>query len=162
MGRARVLLAEDHPGVADELHRLLDAEFDVVAVVGDGNALLRVADDTRPDVVVTDIVMPGLDGISATEALLTRHPGSRVVLVTVHDDPELAERGYAAGALAYVAKHTAAHDLVPAVRMALRGERYRPPHVAPAPKQSPLGNLPSGGAGGGSEGGSAHEPGDGR
>jgi DNA-binding NarL/FixJ family response regulator len=122
MGRPRVLLAEDHPHVAEELRRLLEPEFDVAAVVSDGHALLREADALRPDVIVTDIVMPGLDGIAATEALLARRPGSRVVLVTVHDDPELADRGYAVGALACVLKLAAARDLVPAVRAALRGE----------------------------------------
>jgi DNA-binding NarL/FixJ family response regulator len=126
MGRTRVLLAEDHPRVAEELRRLLEREFEVVAVVTDGNALLREADASRPDVVVTDIVMPGLDGIAATTALLARRPESRVVLVTVHDDPELAERGYAAGALACVLKLTADRELVPAVRAVLRGERYVP------------------------------------
>jgi DNA-binding NarL/FixJ family response regulator len=74
-------------------------------------------------------VMPGLDGIAATVALRARHPAARVVLVTVHDDPDLAERGYAAGALAYVLKHTAARELVPALRAALRDERYVSPSI---------------------------------
>jgi DNA-binding NarL/FixJ family response regulator len=126
MARPRILLAEDHPRVADELRRLLEAEFDVAAVVGDGHALLRQAEIVAPDVIVTDIVMPGLDGIAATSALLARRPDARVVLVTVHDDPELASRGYAAGALAYVVKLTASRDLIPAIRAALRGERYVP------------------------------------
>src|SRR5262249_22093118 len=114
MGRPRVLLAEDHPRVAEELCRLLEPEFDVVAVVGDGHALLREAEAIGPDVVVSDIVMPGLDGIAATSALLARRPGSRVVLVTVHDEPELMAQGYAAGALAFVVKLSASQDLVPA------------------------------------------------
>src|SRR5262245_17619873 len=128
MTRARVLLAEDHPRVAEELRRVLEREFDVIAVVDDGNALLRAAGAVDPDVIVTDIAMPGCDGIEATMLLVARHPGARVVLVTVHDDPELIERGYAAGALAYVPKVAAAHDLVPAVRAALRGERYVSTH----------------------------------
>jgi DNA-binding NarL/FixJ family response regulator len=131
--RPRVLLAEDHPRVAAELRRLLEPEFDVVGTVGDGDALLRAADDARPDVIVTDIAMPGLDGIAATAALLARRPGTRVVLVTVHDDPELVERGYAAGALAYVLKLTAADELVPAVRTAMRGERYVSPRLGGTP-----------------------------
>jgi len=118
------LLAEDHPRTAQALRTLLESDFDVAAVVGDGHALLREAETIRPDVVVADISMPGLDGISATEALLTRHPGWRVVLVTVHDEPELIERGYAAGALAYVMKDTVSRELIQAVRTALRGERY--------------------------------------
>jgi DNA-binding NarL/FixJ family response regulator len=124
MERPRVLLAEDHPRVASELRRLLEPEFDVIAVVADGHALLREAEAVHPDVIVSDVMMPGLDGIAATARLLARRPGSRVVLVTVHDDPEMAEQGYAAGALGYVLKLDAARDLVPAVRTALRGERY--------------------------------------
>jgi DNA-binding NarL/FixJ family response regulator len=123
------VLAEDHAGVAEELRRLLEPEFDVVAIVADGDALLRVADDFRPDVIVTDIVMPGCDGIAATAALLARRPGTRVVLITVHDDPGLAKRGYAAGALAYVLKHTAGRELVPALRAAMRDERYVSPSI---------------------------------
>ena len=124
MDRPRVLLAEDHTGIAEELRKLLETEFDVVATVADGHTLLRAADDAKADVIVTDIVMPGLDGIAATVTLCARRPGTRVVLVTVHDDLELAERGYAAGALAFVSKHRAGDELVPAVRAALRGERY--------------------------------------
>ena len=113
MARPRILLAEDHPGVAEQLRGLLESEFDVVATVSDGKALLAVEDRIRPDVVVTDIMMPNLDGITATTALLARRPGIRVVLVTVHDDADLAERGYAAGALACVLKLTAAaHSIV--------------------------------------------------
>ena len=123
------MLADDHAGVAEELQRLLDPEFDVVAIVADGDALLRAADDFRPDLIVTDIVMPGLDGIAATAALLARRSGTRVVLITVHDDPDLAERGYAAGALAYVLKHTAGRELGPALRAAMRDERYVSPSI---------------------------------
>jgi DNA-binding NarL/FixJ family response regulator len=115
--------------MAAELRKLLETEFDVVATVADGNALLRAADDSRPDLIVTDIVMPGLDGIAATAALLARRPGTRVVLITVHDDPNLAERGYAAGALAYVLKHAAGRELLPALRAAMRDERYVSPSV---------------------------------
>jgi len=122
-----VLLADDHPRTAEELRKLLESEFDVAAVVGDGHALLQAAEAIAHDVVVTDISMPGLDGLAATRALLARQPASRVVLVTVHDDPEMVARGYAAGALGYVLKLMASTDLVPAVRTALRGERYQTP-----------------------------------
>lgn len=123
------MLAEDHARVAEELRGLLAAEFDVVATVADGLALLRAVDDFDPDVVVTDIEMPGLDGIAATAALRARRPGTRVVIVTVHDDPDLAERGYTAGALAYVLKRTAARELVLALRAAMRDERYVSPSI---------------------------------
>ena len=124
MQRPRIVLAEDHAEIAEQLRALLAPEFDVVAIVADGQALLRAVEAAHPDVVVTDIVMPELDGIAATAALLAKQPDVRVVLVTVHDDPEIVKRGQGAGALGFVAKHRAGHELVPAVKAALRGERY--------------------------------------
>src|SRR5262245_16036538 len=124
MQRPRIVLAEDHAEMAEQLRGLLVSEFDVVAVVANGQALLHAAEVTHPDVVVTDIVMPELDGIAATAALLAKQPAVRVVLVTVHDEPELVERGQAAGALGFVSKHRAGYELLPAVKAVLRGERY--------------------------------------
>jgi DNA-binding NarL/FixJ family response regulator len=126
MKRARVLLADDHEAVARQLRAVLEPEFEVVATVGDGLALLEAAERLRPDVIVTDVAMPRLDGIAAARELLRRDPGARVVFVTVHGDPALVEQGLAAGALAYVLKHAAGEELLPAVRAALRGERTRP------------------------------------
>src|SRR5262245_9556365 len=124
MERPRVLLADDNPAMAAELRALLEAELDVVATVGDGSALIAAADAVRPDVVVTDIVMPGPSGIDVTVELCRRYPGIPVVLVTIHDDPALVERGRAAGALGHVLKIAAARDLVPAVHAVLRHELY--------------------------------------
>ena len=126
------MLAEDHARVAEELRNLLAPEFDVVVTVADGHALVRAVKAACPDVVVSDIVMPGLDGIAATAAVLAACPSTRVVLITVHDSPELAERGFAAGALGYVSKHHAGQELVAAVRAAIRGERYVSPHIQSA------------------------------
>ena len=72
--RVRVLLADDHPMVAKELCALLQLEFDVIATVGDGDALLAAAEALAPDVIVTDIAMPGLDGIAAASEILRRNP----------------------------------------------------------------------------------------
>jgi DNA-binding NarL/FixJ family response regulator len=124
MRRPRVLLAEDYEAVATQIRTLLEPEFEVVATVADGRALLAAADAVRPDVVISDIEMPGLDGIAATAALQRRSPGVPVVLITMYEDPELVRRGLAAGALGYVLKLRAPDDLVPAVFAALRGERH--------------------------------------
>jgi DNA-binding NarL/FixJ family response regulator len=124
MNRPRVLLAEDNPVMAAKLRTLLEPGLEVVATVADGAALVAAADTARPDVIVTDIAMPGIDGIAATLALCARRPGTRVVLVTVHDDPALVECGRAAGALGHVLKTAAATDLMPAVHAVLRNERY--------------------------------------
>lgn len=124
-----MLLAEDNPVMAAELRRLLEPECEVVATVADGEALVAAADALRPDVIVTDIVMPRRSGIEATVEVLRRYPETRVVLVTIHDDPELVERGQAAGALGYVLKGAAGNDLMPAVQAALRNERYLSPRL---------------------------------
>jgi DNA-binding NarL/FixJ family response regulator len=124
MGRPRVLLADDHAAVAAELRGVLGTECEVVATVGDGYALLAVAAALAPDVVVTDVAMPGLDGLAAARALLQRDPAARVVFVTVHTDAALVRQGLEAGALGYVPKLAAGEELLPAVRAALRGERY--------------------------------------
>ena len=122
--RARVLLADDHPELIEDLRAVLEPEFEVVATVGDGNALVAAAETIAPDVIVTDIFMPGLNGIEAAGEILRRNPAARIVFVTVHENPELVQQGLAAGALGYVLKVTAGDDLVPAIRAALRGEKY--------------------------------------
>jgi DNA-binding NarL/FixJ family response regulator len=124
MTRARVLLADDHPGNTELLRRLLQPEFEVIADVQDGQALVEAAEALSPDVIVSDVSMPGLDGITAAARILSSNPAARIVFVTVHSDPLLVERGLATGALGYVLKVTAGDELVPAVRAALRGERH--------------------------------------
>ena len=122
--RPRLLLADDHPRTTELLRGLLEPEFDVVADVPDGNALVSAAARLLPDVIVSDISMPGLDGIAAATVILRANPAARIVFVTMYGDPSLIERGLAAGALGYVLKLSAGNELVPAVRAALRGERY--------------------------------------
>jgi DNA-binding NarL/FixJ family response regulator len=120
----RVLLAEDHAPTAARLRKLLGVEFDVIAWVEDGRALVDATERLSPDAIVADIDMPGVDGIAAT-ALIRRHdPDARIVLVTVHSEAMLVEAGLAAGALGYVLKDTAGDELVPAVHAALGGRQY--------------------------------------
>lgn len=123
MKRATIVLAEDHAQVANELRHLLDEVFDVVAVVSHGEALVLTANRLQPDIVVTDISMPGLDGIQATRKLVVERPSLRVVFVTVHDDPALARKALSLGH-GYVLKASAGEELVPAVQAVLRGESF--------------------------------------
>lgn len=133
MTRTRVLLADDHKANAALLRRLLQTEFDVIASVEDGQALIQAAEALSPDVIVTDIAMPVLDGIAASAEILRRNPEARIVFVTVHRDPVLAARGLATGALGYVLKVAAGDELVPALRAALRGERHISSLAPPEP-----------------------------
>jgi DNA-binding NarL/FixJ family response regulator len=124
MDRPRVLLAEDNANTAERLRKLLRAEFDVIAVVEDGGALVDAADRLSPDVIVTDIAMPGMDGIEAAVLIRRHDPNARIVLVTVHAESMLVDAGLEAGALGYVLKDAAGDDLVAAIRAALSGRQY--------------------------------------
>ena len=117
------MLADDQAAVLALLEQLLRTEFDVVATVRDGRALVDAVARMSPDAIVTDISMPFLDGIEAAREILCRNPSARVVFVTVHADPLLMRRGLAVGGLGYVPKVSAGEELVPAVWAALRGER---------------------------------------
>jgi DNA-binding NarL/FixJ family response regulator len=118
MNRPTIVLAEDHPHVAEQLRRLLSSAFDVVAVVGHGEALVKAALRFKPDIVVTDISMPGMDGIKAAQEILLHQPSVGIVFVTVHDDRALARKALAVG-LGYVLKTSAGEELVDAVNAAL-------------------------------------------
>jgi DNA-binding NarL/FixJ family response regulator len=124
MTRATVLLADDHPMNTVLLRSLLVPAFDVVGDVADGWELVAAAERLSPDVIVTDIGMPGIDGIEAARRILARNPSARVVFVTVQSDPEVVRRSLATGAMGYVVKLVAGDELVPAVHAALRGERH--------------------------------------
>lgn len=124
MNRPRVVIADDHPANAALLTELLQVEFDVVAHVPDGAALVDAVAALSPDVVVSDISMPGMDGIEAAQVILQRDPLARIVLVSVHGEPFLVSRGLAAGVMGYVLKVTAGDELLPAVRAALQGKRH--------------------------------------
>jgi DNA-binding NarL/FixJ family response regulator len=127
MAPIRVLLADDHEEVLDDIRDLLQPEFVVVAAVGDGPSLLLAAEKLKPDVIVTDISMPQMDGIAAAKVILQKDPTSRVILLTVHNDPALVNQGFAAGVRGYVLKLKASQELAQAIRRVLQGERYLSP-----------------------------------
>jgi DNA-binding NarL/FixJ family response regulator len=129
MTRRRVLLADDHAATLRSWRALLEPEFEVVGSVGDGRALVDAYDQLEPDAIVTDVAMPGINGIAAAELILRRHPGARIVFATVHADRTMLRKGLAAGALGYVLKVRVGEDLVTAVRAALRGDM----HISPFP-----------------------------
>ena len=130
MNKPRVLLADDHPILANGLRTLLEPEFDVVDVVGDGRELVAAAKKHRPDVIVADVTMPSLNGIEAAIQLRDAGVASKVVFLTMHHDVAYARRAMEAGAAGFVLKHSAAAELVTAVREALRGKTYITPMIA--------------------------------
>jgi DNA-binding NarL/FixJ family response regulator len=120
----RVLIADDHADVLDDIRDLLEPDFDVVGAVADGHELLIAVESLNPDVIVTDISMPGLNGIEAARRIIEKYPDSKIILLTMHNDPALIEQGFAAGALGYVLKVKANMDLPQAIYQALEGKRF--------------------------------------
>ena len=104
LGRARILLADDHPDLLKMVERHLEPEFEVVGMVLDGQLLLEEAMRLKPDVIVSDISMPLLNGIEAADQLKESGCQSRIVFLTVHSDPDFVPVCLAAGALGYVVK----------------------------------------------------------
>jgi DNA-binding NarL/FixJ family response regulator len=124
MGRPRIVVADDHRAVLDVVTGLLTPHFDVVGAASDGVEALRLARTLRPDVVVLDLSMPGLDGLAAAAHIQRAGVRAAILILTVREDPALAEAALAAGALGFVTKARAATDLVPAIEAALAGQRF--------------------------------------
>jgi DNA-binding NarL/FixJ family response regulator len=129
MGRARVLLADDNRDVLDRARQVLGPEFEVVGTATDGHALLDLATQLEPDVVVVDISMPVLGGIPTAWRLRQRGSKMPIVFLTVHEDPHLVQEVLATGALGYVAKTRMVTDLSRAIRRALSGRRFVSPSI---------------------------------
>ncbi|HLY18298.1 MAG TPA: response regulator transcription factor [Bryobacteraceae bacterium] len=122
--RYRLVLADDHKDILDEVRRLLQDDFEIVGAVTDGAALIEAVAALRPDAVVTDIYMPGLDGIEAGAEILRRGLCNAVIVLTMHNDPQMVRKVLLQGIQGYVLKDDATEDLLPAVHAVLGGGRY--------------------------------------
>jgi len=125
----RVLLADDHAIVAEGLRLLLKDHCDLVAIVGDGPSLVAAAVEHRPDIIVADISMPGFDGLQAVRRLREQGIESKVIMLTMFADAEVAEEAILAGANGYVVKHSAGEELMKAIRTVQDGLTYITPFV---------------------------------
>ena len=132
MSKARILLADDHTLVAEAFKRLLEPEFEVVGTVGDGRALLRAANELKPDLVLVDLNMPLLNGLDASEQLKQALPKVKIIVLTMNEDPEIAAETMERWASGYLLKKSAGSELLKAVRDVLRGGRY----IAPALREA--------------------------
>ncbi len=130
----RVLLAEDQAMVRGALAALLalEADLEVVAEVGRGDEVLARALETRPDVALLDIEMPGLDGLSAASQLRAALPSCRMVILTTFGRPGYLRRAMEAGATGFVLKDAPAAELADAIRRVARGQRVVDPALAVA------------------------------
>ncbi len=129
MSRPRIVLADDHTMLAEGLRGILEPEFELLRTVADGHELIAAVKELDPDVVVVDISMPNLNGINAVEELRRTGSRSKVVFLTMHQDVTYAKRALEAGGAGFVLKHSAASELVAAIRASLRGEVYVTPSI---------------------------------
>src|ERR1700741_1305592 len=120
MRRARVLLADDHTLLLEAFQKLLQDECDVVGTVSDGRALVAESIRLKPDVVVIDISMPLLNGIDAAKQLKEAVPETRLIFLTMNEDPDLAAEAFRVGASAYLLKRSAASELLTAIREVIK------------------------------------------
>jgi len=131
MNKPSVLLADDHSIVLEGLTRVLESDFNIVGTAQNGHDLLESIRQLRPDVVVSDLSMPGLNGIDVLKRVRAAKLRTAFVILTMHTDTEIAGTACLEGASGFVLKHSAASELPRAIRAALAGDAYVDPALAP-------------------------------
>ena len=137
MQRTRVILADDHKLILDALTNLIEPEFQVVGTFGDGHALVEGAPELKPHVIVLDVGMPTMNGISAGQRLKQSMPNVKLIYLTMNQDPDLAAEAFRLGAKGYLLKSSAGSELVDALRTVFRGGSY----VTPLMTEDVLGSF---------------------
>jgi len=127
----RVLIVDDHLIVREGLRLILETEdgFDLVGEAADGNAALKYASELRPDIILMDLRMPGMDGLTAIEHLSRDFPKIAVVILTTFNEDELMRKGLGLGARGYLLKDTDRNTLFNTIRAAARGETLLKPEI---------------------------------
>jgi len=125
----RVLIVDDHAIVRAGIRALLQLypDFQVVGEAAEGHEAIRLAREKRPDVVLLDIAMPGMDGITATREIRAVHPGARVLILTQHEHREYLTAALRAGAAGYILKRAPDDTLIQAIRAVHSGDKYLDP-----------------------------------
>ena len=143
----KVLLADDHRIVREGLKSLLQAQNDmeVVAEAGDGREAMEMAEEFGPDVVVMDVAMPHLNGIEATRRLMSDHPDTKVVALSMHSDRRYVAEALKAGASGYLLKDGAFDELADAIRTVMNNKVYLSPRIADVVVEDYVRHLPKAG-----------------
>lgn len=124
--KTRIVVVDDHPMVADGIEAILEGYDDllVVAKLGDGQAVIDELDALQPDVILMDLNMPGINGLSATERVLELRPKTRVLVLSMHDNPEYISTALSHGAVGYVLKDVPTEEIKLAIDRVMAGEKY--------------------------------------
>ena len=131
--RPRLLLADDHAILLEAFKGLLESKYDVVGMVTDGHTLVEAARRLKPDVIVADISMPRLNGLDACEELIGELPDTRLIFLTVNEDPDVAADAFRRGAAGFLLKKAAASELFTALERVLDGGIYLTPLISSEP-----------------------------
>lgn len=128
----RIVLADDHALLRSGLRALLErnSDFQVIGESGDGRELLRLVDELHPDIVVTDLSMPVLNGTEATRQIAAKYESTGVIVLSMHSDEAYVLRALKAGARGYLLKESAEADLVAAIRAVSQGKAYFSPAIS--------------------------------
>jgi DNA-binding NarL/FixJ family response regulator len=124
LARPRLILADDRPEIIDELYTLIGNEFEITCSVSNGSELVRAVIELNPDVVITDVYMPGIDGIEASTRILKQAPETVILMLSMHNEPSLVAKALAHGVRGYVLKLDAGEELGPAIWTVLKGGVY--------------------------------------
>jgi two-component system, NarL family, response regulator NreC len=130
----RILIADDHSLVRRGLRALIEGEpgYTIVGEAVNGEETIRLVEELRPEIVLLDISMPGVNGIEITRTLHTAQPALCVLILTVHEDQSLLREAFAAGAMGYIVKRAADDELIRALQTVVRGELYIHPTMTSA------------------------------
>jgi DNA-binding NarL/FixJ family response regulator len=129
MKRTRIILADDHMLLMDAVRNLLEPEFEVIGTFPNGEELVKAAEDLSPDIVVLDVCMPVLNGLSACARLRSLLPKVKIIFLTMNQDAETAGEAFRNGANGYVLKTSAASELKAAIREVVRGGYFATPSL---------------------------------
>lgn len=132
MGIIKVVLAEDHIIVREGLRSILEKHpgIEVIAEAGDGREAVSAAETLKPDVIIMDFSMPGLNGLEATRQIKQRVPNTKILILTRHANREYIKSLLSVGATGYLLKKSAANELVIAIESVNRGDIYLDPGIA--------------------------------
>lgn len=130
MAPITVIIADDHKIVLDGLKSLLENDFTISGLAGDGMELVRMVKATNPDVVIADASMPKLNGIEAIRQIKDINPDIKTIVLTMHNDVAYAIRAFDVGANGYIVKHAAADELISAIHEVIKGRTYITPYIA--------------------------------